>query len=195
MSELSVGTLSGLAANSYVIDVASGSTLDLSNATGTLPAAQLPAGSILQVVSTNKNDTFSTTSSSLTDVTGLSTTITPAATANKVLIVVSVLLSNSGAGNPGSLQLADGSNNPIAPPASPSSRTQGFASAIPNDTATAQVWTFNFLHSPSTTSAITYKVRARTNGGTLYVNRTGNDADDANTLRGSSTVTLMEVAG
>jgi hypothetical protein len=30
MSELSLGTLSGLAANSYVIDVASGSTLDLS---------------------------------------------------------------------------------------------------------------------------------------------------------------------
>ena len=58
MSELSLGTLSGLAANSYVVDVASGSSLDLS------AGAVLPAGSILQVVSTTKTDTFSSSSTS-----------------------------------------------------------------------------------------------------------------------------------
>ena len=42
MSELSVGTLSGLAANSYEIDIASGSTLDLANAkAGSLPESAL----------------------------------------------------------------------------------------------------------------------------------------------------------
>lgn len=42
MSELSVGTLSGLAANSYEVSIASGSTLDLANAkTGSLPESAL----------------------------------------------------------------------------------------------------------------------------------------------------------
>jgi len=74
MSELAVGSLKGLAANSFVIDVASGSSLDLS------AGAVFPAGSVLQVVSTTKTDAFSTTSSSFADVTGLAATITPSST-------------------------------------------------------------------------------------------------------------------
>ena len=44
-------------------------------------------GRVLQVVTTTKTDTFTTTSSSLTDITGLSASITPASTSNKILII------------------------------------------------------------------------------------------------------------
>jgi hypothetical protein len=55
-----------------------------------------------------------------------------------------------------------------------------------------------FLDSPSTTSATTYKVQVaqtRTLGGTLTVNRDGADSSDAQIPRGSSTITVMEIAG
>ena len=48
------------------------------------------AGKILQVQSTIKTDTFTTTSGSVTDITGLSVSITPASTSNKVLVIARV---------------------------------------------------------------------------------------------------------
>ena len=48
------------------------------------------AGKILQVKSTIKTDTFSTTSGSVTDITGLNVSITPASTSNKVLVIARV---------------------------------------------------------------------------------------------------------
>ena len=95
MSELSVGSLSGLAANSYVIDVASGSTLDVTNATGTLPAAQLPAGTILQVLEATAATTTTTTSTSAVD-TSLSATITPSSSSSKIFVTVAGVGTNSG---------------------------------------------------------------------------------------------------
>jgi hypothetical protein len=56
--------------------------------TGTVPAARLPAGSVLQVVSTVKTDTFTTVSSSYVDVTGLSVSITPTSATSKILVLV-----------------------------------------------------------------------------------------------------------
>ena len=48
-----------------------------------LPDSAMASGSIIQVVSTTKTDTFSTSSSSFTDITGLSVSITPASSSNK----------------------------------------------------------------------------------------------------------------
>ena len=46
----------------------------------------ITAGKILQVLSTTKTDTFSTTSGSKVDVTGLSLAITPSSSSSKILI-------------------------------------------------------------------------------------------------------------
>ena len=46
----------------------------------TLNKSALPTGSVLQVQSTTKTDTFSGTSTSFADVTGLSVSITPSST-------------------------------------------------------------------------------------------------------------------
>lgn len=71
MSELSVGTLSGLAANSYEVGIASGSTLDLANAkAGSIPDNALSAvpglkhihsGTYTSVASVAIDDVFSAT--------------------------------------------------------------------------------------------------------------------------------------
>ena len=53
---------------------------------------------------------------------------------------------------------------------------------------------FQLLDSPSSTSALTYKVQARSKGGTWYINRSVNDTDDVDIGRASSTLTLMEIA-
>ena len=52
-----------------------------------------------------------------------------------------------------------------------------------------------FLDSPSSTSALTYKVQARVDAnGTMYINRPGNDANADYGSRGISTLTVMEIA-
>ena len=57
-------------------------------------------GKILQVLQTTKTDTFSTSSSSYVDVTGVSQAITPSATTSKILIKVSIgFVSGSHTGN------------------------------------------------------------------------------------------------
>ena len=150
---------------------------------------------IVQVVSVNMNTTFSSASTSMTDISGLSATITPSSVSSKVFVIVSVLNSHDGSSTQAQFQLTDGSNNVLAPNSAPGSRTQGFASLLTGDAATAPNSGFTFLHSPATTSAFTYKIRGRTTAGTFFVNRSGNSINDANRLAGSSTITLMEVAG
>jgi hypothetical protein len=53
-------------------------------------------GKILQVVTAQKTDTFSTNSTSFVDVTGLSVSITPSSASSKILILASLSLGNDG---------------------------------------------------------------------------------------------------
>ena len=55
-----------------------------------LPDSAMAEGSIVQVKQTVKTDTFSTTSQSAVDVTGLSVSITPTSTSNKILVTYDV---------------------------------------------------------------------------------------------------------
>jgi hypothetical protein len=52
-----------------------------------------------------------------------------------------------------------------------------------------------YLDSPATTSATTYKVQAQAyTGYTAYINRSHNDGDNGDNLRGASTITVMEIS-
>ncbi len=63
---------------------------------GTLSNDRLPTGSILQVLSTTKTDTFTTTTSgTFVDITGLSVTITPRSTSSKILIIADTQMSGN----------------------------------------------------------------------------------------------------
>ena len=65
-----------------------------------LSGAKLPTGSVLQVVSVNKADSFSTTSGTFVDVTGLNVSITPISTTSRIYVVatIPVVSGTSGSG-------------------------------------------------------------------------------------------------
>lgn len=147
------------------------------------------SGGILQVVSTTKIDTFSTSSTSFTDVTGLSATITPTATSSKILVFYSVSAAHGTDAFVFPFNLVRDSTN-IAQSTGGSTRNQtGFH--VDSDNFAIDTLSGNFLDSPATTSSTTYKMQCRVLGGTGYVNRAGSNSNDG----AVSTITVMEIAG
>ena len=168
-----------------------------------LEAAQLNnlrgAFRVLQVVSTVKSDTFSTTSATFTDVTGLSATITPSATSSKILIVASVSHSLSGVAADSAMWRISGGNatNYVGDTAGNRVRAALFAANVVNFAQNSGAITspIIYLDSPATTSATTYVVQARRgNAGTAFVNRTNPDSDTAEYARTVSSITVMEIS-
>ena len=152
-------------------------------------AATTPTnGTVLQVQSTTKTDVFSTTNTvSFVDVTGLSVSITPKSSSSKVLVTCHIANGNAGA-NLNMYNLLRNSTNLAQPSADAYSSTVG--SSFDTQFVIA-VASFSHLDSPSTTSSTTYKIQAKTSGATLYVNRRG----DAASVSGTSSITVMEIAG
>ena len=157
------------------------------------------AGKILQVQSTIKTDTFSTTSGSVTDITGLSVSITPASTSNKVLVIARVNIGLDRTApylyplflyrDSTSLGAHDAASNRTR------AHSGGQWACSANDPTIDYV--LEFLDSPSSTSSLTYKVAMSSeSSGTAYVNRgKENDGDGAITGRFTSVITVQEVAG
>jgi hypothetical protein len=75
------------------------------------------------------------------------------------------------------------------------SRTRLSTMAMPQTNAEIAAMGVDFLDSPSTTSATTYKIQVRANtANTVAVNRSVLDSDSSNLGRAVSTITLMEIA-
>ncbi len=149
---------------------------------------------IVQVVSTPKYNTFSTASTSFTDVTGLSVSITPKSSSNKVLIMVDTKFGSDTNGAEIFLRLLRGSTLIYA--GNSSSREECFfGQEDTEDQFRMDQASAVFLDSPSTTSATTYKVQIRNNnsGHTLFINRTGADTNNSAYPRTASSITAMEV--
>ena len=166
---------------------------------GTTWATLAPTTSgVVQVKSAAKTDTFSTTSTTFTDVTGLSIAITPTSASNKVLIVAQIAVgTNASGGAPGHYRLTGGNaTNYVGDTAS--NRVRGVFGGYTNAALSQLVLGMSivYLDSPATTSATTYKVQVRvpTGSDTAYVNRSSLDGDDAYNVRGASSITVMEVA-
>jgi hypothetical protein len=161
--------------------------------TGTIAAARLPAGSVLQVVSAAKTDTFSTTSTSYTDITGLSVTLTPTSSSSKFLIYFFLCAGNQ---NIFTAQLVRNSTAIVLGDAA-GSRTQATIGTMANSDANMQTAnSYGYLDSPATASAVTYKVQVRTeSGATNYINRSISDSNSVSGARTASSIIVMEIAG
>lgn len=148
---------------------------------------------IKQVIQTVKTDTFSTASSSLVQVTGLTVSITPTSASNKILVI----FNGMGSANNGeniTFQMQRGST-PIFVGDAAGSRTQCFFGANSFSGDGGLPMNATYLDSPATTSATTYSIYMRTSGAsTVYLNRTVTDADSANRGRTASSIIVMEVA-
>jgi hypothetical protein len=165
-----------------------------------LATSGLPAGSVINIVSTTKTDIFSHTSTSYAVVTGLTASITPSSSSNKILIMVGINAGyedDASVSRRGAFSIFKGDTNLIIP-TSPSSRIGGIVEIMENVKPYGSVNIgYTFLDSPATTSSTTYSVRVKNHGGgssAVYVNRGTNDEDGSITLRGASTITLMEIA-
>jgi hypothetical protein len=66
------------------------------NAITALPSGV--GGKVLQVVQTVKSDTFSSSSATFVDITGLSASITPSSASNKILVMVSLNIGSNDSG-------------------------------------------------------------------------------------------------
>ena len=182
-------TLKSAGTTALTISTSQNTTLagTLTTSSRGIAKASMPAGTVLQVVSTTKTDTFSTTSLTFVDITSLSVSITPTSTSSKILIVVNTNYSPSGTSTLAVFNLVRDSTN-ISQPATAPTYTGSFF-AYTNAADTMLTPSFNFLDSPATTSSTTYKIQTRTNSGTMYVNRRLS-VDTAST----STITVMEIA-
>lgn len=187
MSTLTVSNLQGTAASSNVINLAPGHVI-------------YNPGSVIQVQQAFKTDTFSTTSTSLVDVSGLSITITPKRTSSKFLIMVNMTYLNTFYTGHVAL-LRNGVEIGKADAASNRPINFLFYSNSTNGGADGQ-WvreSMDYLDSPATSSALTYKIQASARrdaqGGTMYINRSAPDRDTSGyDGRGVSSLVVMEIA-
>ena len=196
MSQLSVDSVIPQSGTTVTLG-ASGDTINIpSGVTMTNSGTASGFGKVLQVVQTYKTDTSSTTSTSFTDVSGLSANITPASTSNKILVLVTI----AGAGQASVSQAwfrlnRNGSVVGVGDAAGNRKQISGSSIYNTDNNVSEGSTAFNYLDSPSTTSLLTYKIQFSADGGTIYVNRSFADADLIVRGRGTSSITLMEIAG
>lgn len=172
-------------------DIAS---LAASKLSGQVPDANAPSGSVIQVVTATQNQPLSLGVSGWVDVSGLTVTLTPVSTSSKFLVLVTLHYGANSA-NTGRTFRLDRNGTVIG--VGDGSSLGNINSSI-GDAASASANQLNsgslcFLDSPSTTSALTYKVQWANTNNVMYLNRvTGSGISAyASTL---STITVLEIA-
>jgi hypothetical protein len=157
-------------------------------------SAWLPiaGGKVAQVLSATKTDTFTSTSTTYVDITGLTIAITPSSATSKVFVVASLSGCNDVGTTGFGARLARGGTD-IFSGTTAGSRTSGQQIAPLNQDAMNTLG-LSVLDSPATTSATTYSIQGRNaTAGTFYVNRAKNDTDSAFYFRAASSITVMEI--
>jgi hypothetical protein len=178
--------------------VAGTTILTLPTTSGTILTTS-SVGSVIQVFSTTKTDTFTTSSTSDVAITGLSATITPTSATSKILILVNIgacgttiddytvyfSLYRSASVITGAVGDAAGSR-----------KVCSSASRIGNSVRYNSV-SIMYQDSPALTSSLTYAcyVAMESGGGTACINRSGDDSNIASRPRTISSITVMEIAG
>ena len=165
-------------------------------ASGAVTSAKRGAGAILQVVQTVKTDSFSTnTSSSYVDIPGMSITITPSSSSNKILIMPSLNFIGAQSHRHG-FRILRGTNEIHIGDTAGNRRRATSGQGNPPTTVHNNHYCTPFLDSPSTTSAITYKLQVIGEGSNtnIYVNRTEHDGNGSDKFRFASSMLGMEVA-
>ena len=168
--------------------------------TGGLTWAAASAGTVLQVISTTKSDYQTIQGTTFVDVFSLA--ITPSATSSKIYMTLSINLNGSERYSAAKMYRDSTQINMGIQVGSNRARVSIAAQSndgASNDTIVLHNSSTTFLDSPSSTNAVTYKVKCGNTYGSsryTYVNRAHSIGDDAAYVHiGTSTFTLMEIAG
>tara|TARA_B000000557_G_C20763179_1_gene438277 strand:+ start:49 stop:612 length:564 start_codon:yes stop_codon:yes gene_type:complete len=170
--------------------VLNGTTGDISGSSLT----GIDTGKILAVSEALKKDSFSTQSASFTDITGLSVTMTPASASSKFLVSYNVCFSPRDYSYSAALRcvkvVGGTTTDDIYVGNTAGSRTRcsnfSYSENLANSHIALQTQSGTFLHSPNTTSAVTFKMQCSLLGtynwaNDVWVNRT-NTWNDNNTF-------------
>jgi len=180
------------------IDIKIGGS-DALKITGSALTGTAVAGTVAQVVSVSKLDSFNTNSTSYVDITGFTAAITPSSTSSKILVISNWMWGSSASPYPkfillrGSTSINIGNTDTGATRVSVGNNTDP---AGDEGTISQEQLGHHFLDSPSSTSEVTYKwqVKSFNSGRTIYVGRTS-DVSDGNRATAPSNITLMEILG
>jgi hypothetical protein len=157
-------------------------------------SSNLPAGTLFNFQQAQLTTPVTTTSATPAVATGLSVTITPTSSSNKVLVRAVVQWGCAGA-NQAYLYLAR-SSTPIGVGTSVGSRTS-CGGSVANAAANAALMfgsvVLEWQDTPATASATTYNVYFATSGGTLAINSSVTDTNSVNFPRTASTISAIEV--
>ena len=194
------GTITGLSVGGLPDGTVDEDTL-ANNAVGAGKLASGVGGKVLRVLQNVKTDTQSISGNTFTTV--LTQAITPAATSSKVLITVSINV--AGSVRYAAVQLYRDSTQIYMGDAAGSRASVSVGSMMNESAGSASSVLFNsnftFLDSPSSTSSITYYVKAANTytggsygtGATTYINQMAADSDADYTARGASSLTVQEI--
>ena len=178
---------------------ASDRTLKLpSDGDGTILTTNSSVGKILQVKQAVKSDRQTIQSTTLVDITGMSVSITPSSTSNKILVDYSlVVFANA---QYYTMRLLRGSDSTIFigdQNANATSQSRGAFGTYQASYVNAMTVAQKFLDSPNTTSATTYKLQAHCPYDSSYIigiNSAVNQDNYTYMTNCVSTITAMEVA-
>ena len=144
-------------------------------------------------IGTTSDTSYSNAPQTYTDCTGLTVSITPTFNTSKILIMVNTNFGASSTDVVMGLRLLRDST-PVGAPSTAGSRTLANAGDTVNGASNLLTnLSFNFVDSPATTSAITYKVQAQAASGTIFMNRANTDTDNAAFYRLASHIIVMEI--
>ena len=191
---LTVQTIQGPTggANANKVIIPAGQTLDVSAGSVELPAGA--GGKVLQVVQTVLSTTVALgAAGTYLNISGLNTSITPSSTSSKILVTASITTTDGNNYAPMFHIYRDGTHITPNGPSNGLTPSTAFAGLGGGNIGGAQVTatvTFSYLHSPSTTSATTYQIYTAKHSAAV-----SNVIINPTPFGGSSTMTLMEIAG
>ena len=170
-----------------------GQVLKNSSTAGTLEFGS--GGIIVQIVNAvySGSSSFTTSGSTFQD-TGLSASITPSSSSNKILVTYQLECAAETSYRHACRLVRGSTDILLANSAGDRIRATNNNGNPPNNVRMSS-FSQTYLDSPSTTSSTTYKlVGWAESSGLFFTNRSESNSDSASHARGVSTITLMEVA-
>lgn len=152
----------------------------------------------VKIVQTDFTTLVTLSSTTLSDISGFSATITPTSASNRILVIVSVAFGYNNNAYPYIRLNRNGTsifNGASASGSQINVFLGGYGTSTTDTAYRMQQHSKVVLDSPATTSAVTYQIQGASGLNTGFINRQGDQSNNAYIQYPTSTITLMEISG